>query len=322
MQYDVIIVGGSYAGMAAALQLLRARRTVLIIDAGQRRNRFASHSHGYLGQDGADPAETARAARGQLEAYPTLSWVDALAARAAGVKDDFTVTTQTGESFRGRRLLFTTGVLDQLPPNTGLAERWGTSVFHCPYCHGYELDRGRIGVIATGPNSVHQAQGLPEWGEATFLINGTLALEPEARRDLARRQVSIEETPIARVDGYADVSLADGRRLDFAWLFTVPRNAPATPIAEMMGCALIETPFGVQIHTNEAKETSIPSAFACGDVARRCRMPYRLPLAHGRHAGAPFACLAGELIASSSIGNAHCRFVPLSLRRGRSKRLH
>lgn len=277
MQHDVIVIGGSYAGMAASLQLLRAYRNVLVIDAGLRRNRFASHSHGFLGQDGVDPAEIAGTARRQLEAYPTLTWIDGTAENASGEKDAFVVTTAAGKH-RGRRLLLATGVTDELPAIEGLAERWGTSVLHCPYCHGYELNRGRIGVIATGPMSLHQAQLIPEWGEVTFLVNGALTLDDAARADLSARGVAIEETPVARLDGHADVLLADGRRLSFAGLFTATRNAPATSIAASLGCEIEETPFGTQIRTNAMKETSVPGVFACGDVAR---VPHSVSLAVG-----------------------------------------
>jgi thioredoxin reductase len=278
MLHDVIVVGGSYAGMAAALQLLRARRSVLVVDAGQRRNRFASHSHGFLGQDGADPAAIAATARRQLEAYPTLAWIDGLATGASGVRDSFAVATEDGATHAGRRLLFATGVADELPPLPGLAERWGRSVFHCPYCHGYELGGGRIGVVATGPMSVHQAALLPEWGAITFFTNGALALDPAARADLQRRGVAVEETAVAGLEGHADVRLADGRLLSFAGLFTASRAVPATGIAEAMGCALMETPMGVQVRTSETKETSIPGVFACGDLAR---VPHSVSLAVG-----------------------------------------
>jgi thioredoxin reductase len=285
VQYDVIVVGGSYAGMAAALQLLRARRSVLVIDAGRRRNRFTKHSHGFLGQDGADPAEIARTARAQLQAYPTLTWAEDTAEGATGHKDAFAVTTANGARHEGRRLLFATGVSDALPPIDGLAERWGRSVFHCPYCHGYELNQGRIGVIATSPMSLHQAQLIPEWGEVTFFTNGAIAPDEAVRADLAARKVTIEETPILRLDGQADVVLADDRRLTFAGLFTATRNAPSTPIATSLGCALAETPFGTQVQTDDMKETSIPGAFACGDTAR---VPHTVSLAvaDGAWAGA------------------------------------
>jgi thioredoxin reductase len=265
---DVIVVGGGYAGMAAALQLVRARRTVTVIDAGMRRNRTAQHFWGFLGQDGADPAAIAATARAQLAAYPTLTWTDGTVARADGRKDDFHVTLTTGDVTRGRRLLLATGVADDLPAVHGLAERWGRSVFHCPYCHGYELDRGRIGVIATGPVSVHQAQLLPDWGTVTLLTNGILDPDSDTLADLARRGIAVEATPIDRIDGTADVILTDGRRLPFAGLFTATWCRPATPVAEALGCDLTETPLGRQIRTTDAKETSVPGAYACGDVAR------------------------------------------------------
>lgn len=273
--HDVIVVGGSYAGMAAALQLLRARRRVLVIDAGLRRNRFSHASHGLLGQDGVDPAEIARTARRQLEAYPTLEWSEGEAQDAAGAKDAFTITA-SGAVHRGRRLLFALGVADDLPAIEGLAERWGRGVYHCPYCDGYELDRGAIGVLATGPMSVHQARMVKEWGTVTLFTNGAFTPDEATRAALAADAIALEETPVARLEGQAQVVLADGRRLDFAGLFTAPRNRPASKVAEGLGCALEDTPFGTQISTNEAKETSILGAFACGDAAR---VPHSVTLA-------------------------------------------
>lgn len=275
---DVIVIGGSYAGMAAALQLVRARRKVLVVDAGQRRNRFARHSHGFLGQDGVDPAAIWAGARRQLLAYPTLRWIEGSASTIAGRKDDFRVSTAAGDTFAGRRILLATGVRDRLPDIPGLPERWGKTVFHCPYCHGYELDQGRIGVIATGPMSLHQAQLLPEWGEVTFLTNGAVTLDADQRADLRSRGVAVEKTAIARVAGEAEVELRDGRVLPFAGLFTATRIGPASPLAEATGCEMIETPMGCQIVTDETKETSLPGIFACGDVARA---PHSVSLAVG-----------------------------------------
>ncbi|HEV7305990.1 NAD(P)/FAD-dependent oxidoreductase [Ensifer sp.] len=278
MQQDVIIIGGSYAGMAAALQLLRARRSVTIIDEGIRRNRFASHSHGFLGQDGVDPSEIAATARRQLTAYPTLTWIDSRAESASGKLDSFVVVTADGVSIEGRRLLFATGVKDGLPEIEGLAERWGRSVFHCPYCHGYELNEGAIAVIAASPMSIHQAQLIPEWGKVTFFTNGVVQPDADARADLERRGVTIDETPVARLEGHADVVLTDGRRVGFSGLFVATRTTPASDIAERLGCDIEETPMGLQIKATAAKETSIPGAFACGDVGR---VPHSVSLAVG-----------------------------------------
>jgi thioredoxin reductase len=277
MKHDVIVVGGSYSGMAAALQLLRARRSVLIIDGGKRRNRSASHSHGFLGHDGVDPAELARVARAQLEAYPTLTWRDGEVEQAAGTMDDFQVTSG-GTTYLARRLLLAIGVSDRLPGIAGLSERWGKSVFHCPYCHGYELDQGRIGVIATGPMSIHQAQLLPEWGDTTFFLNGTFELDKASADELARRAVTVETTRIRQIVGSADVVLDDGRRMSFAGLFTASHNEPSTPIAAQLGCELVETPMGLQISTGETRETTVSGVFACGDAAR---VPHSISLAVG-----------------------------------------
>lgn len=281
MHYDVIVIGGSYAGMAAALQLVRARKSVLVIDAGERRNRFASHSHGFLGHDGVDPGDIAVNARRQLEAYPTLSWRDVRAQGVSGQVDDFTVTTSDGESHRGRRILLGIGVADQLPPIAGLSERWGKAVFHCPYCHGYELGGGRIGVIATGPMSIHQAQFLTEWGDITLLVNNATPLGVDALSSLKRRGVAIEEALIDGLEGHAEVRMADGRLLSFAGLFTAARCIPSHSLAEAMGCAIEETPMGLQVRTDAENKTSVPGVFACGDVAR---VPHSVSIAVGNGA--------------------------------------
>lgn len=267
MPHDVIIIGGSYAGMAAALQLVRARRSVLIVDAGQRRNRFAAHSHGFLTQDGADPAVIAATARRQLEAYPTLAIIEGKATAITGERDAFSVTLATGEAHQGWRILLAIGLSDTLPPVEGLAERWGRSVFHCPYCHGYELDQGAIGVIGAGPLSVQQAELLAEWGRVTLLPNGALDLDEGQRATLAAKGVAIEDIPIARLEGDAEICLTDGRTLHFAGLFVGPRVAPVGTLATDAGCALEDTMMGVMIRTGPTKETTVPGIFAAGDAA-------------------------------------------------------
>ncbi len=281
MHHDVIVIGGSYAGMAATLQLVRARRSVLVIDAGERRNRFASHSHGFLGQDGVPPGEIAVNARRQLETYPTLTWLEGRAEAVSGQVHGFTVTTAEGELHRGRRILLAIGVADQLPPVAGLAERWGKAVFHCPYCHGYEIGQGRIGIIGTGPMSVHQAELLTDWGDVTLLVNEVVELSRDARSTLERRGVTIEEAPIDKLEGHADVAMTDGRRLRFAGLFTATRTVPSGSLVEAMGCALEETTMGMQVRTDAESKTSVPGVFACGDVAR---VPHSVSLAVGNGA--------------------------------------
>lgn len=271
--HDVIIIGGSYAGQSAALQLARARRKVLIIDEGRRRNRFARRSHGFLTQDGVDPAAIAAAACAQVMAYPTVQWISARADSAGRMESpssaggNFEVAVGK-ERHASRRLLLATGVKDILPDIPGLEQRWGKSVFHCPYCHGYELNQGRTGVIAGSALSMHHALMLPDWGPTTLLLNG--AFEPDADQDaaLAARGVTVERSTIAAITGHADVQLSDGRLLDFAGLFALAPFELASPIAHQLGLDMEQGPVGAVIRTDPMKEASMPGVFACGDAAR------------------------------------------------------
>lgn len=265
---DVIVVGGSYAGMAAALQLARARRSVTVIDAGERRNRFATHSHGFLTQDGTDPAEIAAIGRAQLCAYHTVSWVEGMAVSASAANGEISVAMTDGSVYTARRLLLALGMRDELPPVPGLVERWGKSVFHCPYCHGYELQQGAIGVLAVGPHSLHQALLLPEWGAVTLLLNGAFEPDAEQLSSLEKRGVSVERAAVARLSGTADVELADGRVLSFSGIFTASRTHPASSLAQELGCQIEEGATGTFIKVDEMKRTNVSGVFACGDVTR------------------------------------------------------
>jgi thioredoxin reductase len=266
--FDAVIVGGSYAGQSAALQLARARRKVLVVDGGKRRNRFAHESHGFLTQDGANPAEIAARAREQLLKYPNVEWREGIAEDASGSADAFSLSVD-GERIDARRVVLAMGVADELPPVPGLAERWGQSVFHCPYCHGYELNQGRVGVLGVTPFSLHHALMLPDWGPTTFFLNN--AFEPDAAQlaQLKARGVTLERTPVARITGErADIELADGRAIALDGLFTATRTHVSSPVAAELGCAFDDGPMGTFIHTDAMKATSVPGVFACGDAAR------------------------------------------------------
>ncbi|MBB6253902.1 NAD(P)/FAD-dependent oxidoreductase [Nitrospirillum iridis] len=268
MPYDVIIIGGSYAGLSAALPLGRARRRVLVVDAGQRRNRFAAASHGFLGQDGAAPGQIVATARDQLARYATVEMLQGAAIAVAGDEQGFVVQT-TGGPVAGARLILASGVTDNLPEVPGLAERWGRHVFHCPYCHGYELNQGPIGVLATGPMSLHHAQMLPDWGATTLFLNG--AFEPDAAQlaELDRRGVVVERTPVAGFfsEG-ADIRLADGRTVPLAGVFTLAQTRITGPLAAELGVDIEDGPLGQCIQVDAMQQTSVAGVFACGDVAR------------------------------------------------------
>ena len=266
--FDAIIVGGSYAGLSAATQLARARRRVLVVDGGQRRNRYASHSHGFLTRDGSGTAAIAAEGKAQLLAYATVTWLDGTAWQAVASGDGFDVSLADGSVVHGRRLVLATGVIDELPTVEGLAERWGSSVFHCPYCHGYELEQGAIGVLATGPLSMHHALMLPDWGTVTFFLNG--AFEPDAAQlaQLDARGVKLVRTPVAQIDGVADVLMADGSRHVMAGLFVATRTRLASSLAGDLGCLLEEGAMGPFVRTDEQKASSVPGVFCCGDAGR------------------------------------------------------
>ncbi|MFS2007127.1 NAD(P)/FAD-dependent oxidoreductase [Duganella sp. CT11-25] len=271
-EFDVIVVGGSYAGLSAATQLARARRRILVIDAGQRRNRYAHHSHGFLGQDGREAAAIAADGRAQLLKYPTVRWLEGSAAQAVPRElqqgGGFRVTLGDGRAFDARRLVLATGVVDELPPVAGLAERWGSSAFHCPYCHGYELEQGRIGVLATGPLSMHHAMMLPDWGTVTLLLNGAFEPDAEQLASLAARGVTVERSKVKAITGRATVALEDGRELALDGLFVVSRTHSGSPLAEQLGCVMEDGAMGAFVRTDMIKATTVAGVYACGDAAR------------------------------------------------------
>lgn len=286
--FDVIVIGGSYAGLSAAMQVARARRRVLVIDAGKRRNRFSETSHGFLGRDGHAPGAIAAEARGQLLAYPTVSFISGEALSATGGIDTFQVEFGDGPRVEGRRIVLATGVEDILPDLPGLASHWGIGAMTCPYCHGYELNRGRIGVLATGPMSLHQAAMLPEWGETTLFANGFFEREDPQLADLIRRGVTIEFAPVIEIDGELGapvVVLADSRRMSIDGLFVATRTRIVTPLPAMLGCAMQDGPQGPFVATDAVKATSVPGVFACGDIASPMAS-VAIAVGHGAMAGA------------------------------------
>lgn len=281
MAHDAIIVGGSFAGLSAALQLARARRNVLVIDAGLPRNRFASESHGVLGHDGKPGTQLLAEARQQLLAYPTAKVFSGRVSRvqtgpstgSGQATAGFVVETEDGlRWFTGRRLLLATGVADVLPEIPGLRERWGQTVVHCPYCHGYEIGGGAVGVLGTGAMSVHQAQMFADWGDVTLFTQGVVEVSAEERALLAARKVKIEASPIAELLGTApaleSALLQDGRRVAIKALLVGTQVRMASPLAEALGCAFDDSPFGPIVRIDAWGTTSVDGVYAAGDMAR------------------------------------------------------
>lgn len=271
MDHDVIIVGGSFAGLSAALQLARARRRVLLIDAGQPRNRFAKTSHGFLGHDGRTPREIVALGRRQLACYPTVEFSDGEASSARRLEPGFAVTLADERETTASCLILATGIRDILPGTPGLGERWGHSVVHCPYCHGYELRDLALGVLGSHANSLHQALLIPDWGPTTYFTQARFEPDAQQASQLAARGVQVERTPVVELLGQAPalagVRLADDRVLPIQALFIATPSRMASPLAEQLGCAFDEGPMGPFIRVDELKQTSVPGVFAAGDAA-------------------------------------------------------
>lgn len=271
-RYDAIVVGGSYAGLSAALALGRARKRVLVIDAGQRRNRFARTAHNFLGQDGRATDAIVRNARAEVAAYPTATFIDGVAVAAEHSGAGFTVTLEDGSTQAAARLILAIGVADELPDLPGLRDGWGTGVFHCPYCHGYEVAGRRLGVLAFGPVAIHLANLIPEWGPTTFFTNGMVGLTASERDALEGRGVVVENMAVSAVingdEGIEGVRLGDGRLIGLDALFVAAPTRLASPLAEQLGCAVDDTPPGPIIRVDAVGQTTVPGVYAAGDAAQ------------------------------------------------------
>lgn len=272
MTYDAIIIGGSYAGLSAAMQLARAGRAVCVIDSGSPRNRFASASHGFFGQDGAAPRAMIRQGREKLAAYPTVHFVDDCALEASATEDGFSIRLESGNTRQAAKLVLAFGLVDDLPEIPGLAGKWGNSVLHCPYCHGYEFKGQRLGVLSVMEKSAHQALMIPDWGPTTFFLNGGAMPDAETLGKLQRRNVTIEPARVVALEGDATLTgarLEDGRLVALDALFTGSRTRMASGIAEQLGCAFDEGMLGPVIRVDAMKMTTVAGVYAAGDIARQ-----------------------------------------------------
>src|SRR5262245_24368367 len=196
---DVIIIGGSFAGLAGALQLGRARRKVTVLDTGLPRNRFAGRSHGLLGHDHKPPLDILAEARQQLARYPTIRLVNARADSISGTIDDFPVLTGHGESLRARSLILSYGVADQMPDVPGFAEGWGTSIVPCPYCDGFEVAGQHWGLVWSGPQSHNYVRLFHDWTDTLTVFAAGHDIPSDIRADLERRNTPVVEGQITEI---------------------------------------------------------------------------------------------------------------------------
>ena len=286
---DVIIIGGSFAGLAAALQLGRARRKVTVLDSCRPRNRFAGHSHGLLGHDHKPPLDILVEARQQLARYPTIRLVTARAECISGTIDDFCVVTDDNESLRARRLILSYGVVDQMPDIPGFAEGWGTSIVPCPYCDGFEVAGQHWGLVWSGPQSHNYVRLYRDWTETLTVFADGHDIPPDIRADLARRNIPVVDGRIMEITRHggenATVKLDTATNVAVDILFAHPRNKPSASLHESLGLATVNTPLGIALKVDERRETSIPGIYAAGDLANPAMASVTTAISQGATAG-------------------------------------
>ncbi|MBS1605813.1 MAG: NAD(P)/FAD-dependent oxidoreductase [Bacteroidetes bacterium] len=271
--FDVIIVGGSYSGLSAAMALGRALTRVLIIDSGMPCNRQTPFSHNFLTRDGHTPKQIATIARQQVQEYETVTFFRGLAAAARKAGDSWEIEVVSGEVFRAARLVFATGIWDILPSIEGLAECWGISVLHCPYCHGYEVAGKKTGILANGEGGIEMVTLISNWTKDLALYtNGSSGLTPEQEAKLAVRHISVIDKEIVRLDHIEGQLQAlvfkDGSSSPVTALYTRAPFVQHCMLPAALGCELTEEG---HIRVDAFQETTVSGIYACGDNASRIR---------------------------------------------------
>jgi len=267
---DIVIIGGSFAGLAAAMQLGRARRRVIVLDTGLNRNRYAAAAHNFLGHDGTPPAELLHKARQQLQAYPSVKLVSARADSVSGEPDAFRIDTASGETIAGRRLILSHGIVDDFPPIPGFAESWSKTVIHCPFCHGFEVAGKRWGLVYSSPMSLHATSLYGDWTDDISLFLDGHSLNAEERSRLEMRGIKIHDAKLTAIEHdkgqLRSVLLADGAEIQLDALYAHPRNRPSADFHTQLGLATKETPTGIMLAVDDKGATSRPGIYAAGDL--------------------------------------------------------
>jgi len=269
--YDVIIIGGGFAGLAAATQLGRARRRVLVLDTGKPRNRFAAHSHGFLSRDGAAPGELLAEARRQLATYGTVEVRNAEAIAASGEHEGFSIELASHQQLAARRLIIAHGVTDDTSGIPGMAECWGKTVLHCPYCHGYEVADRRLGLMLRDGDILDRARFFREWTSDLTLFSNGAPVDPIVRAALVDMRVKLVEEALVRFDHRAGalqsvVTTAGSTPLDAIFVHAPIRLASNLGI--QLGCETKAGMAGDFFLVDHLQQTSIPGVYAAGDAAR------------------------------------------------------
>jgi thioredoxin reductase len=284
--YDCIIVGGGPAGLSAALMLGRCRRRVLLCDAGEPRNARARGIHGFLTRDGVPPADFHRAARTELERYPSIEFRRTAVTDASPGADGFRVLLEGGEAVTSRKLLLATGVVDELPPLEGLEALWGSSAHLCPYCDAWEWRDQPLAAYGKGDSGVGLALVLTCWSSDLVLCtDGPAALGTEDEERLASRKIVVREEPVLRLEGrngsLERIVFASGPALERRALFLTCTQRQRSPIAERLGCRFTERG---AVDTGSCEATNVPGLYVAGDASKEAQFVV-VAAAEGAEAG-------------------------------------
>jgi thioredoxin reductase len=281
-QYDVIIIGGSYAGLSAAMALGRSLKSTLVIDSGKPCNRQTPHSHNFLTRDGETPKEISTAARQQVEEYETVTFYNGFAASGKRIPNGFKITTQSKDSFYSPKLIFATGIKDEMPDIPGFSDCWGISVIHCPYCHGYEYRSQKTGMLANGEKACHLASLVNNLtDDLVLLTNGKSDFAPEQISILSKYNIQIEESKVAEIEhqkgSLKQVILANGNAIELDALYASILFTQHSEMPVSLGCELTEQGY---IEVDDFQKTTVPGVYACGDNSSPMRS-----IAHAVSAG-------------------------------------
>jgi thioredoxin reductase len=268
-EYDVVVIGGSAAGLSAALVLSRARRKVLVVDSGTPRNAPAAHMHGFLSRDGMRPSGLLDIGRDEVEGYGGEIHSGLVTELVRDGSTGFWVLLADGTRVRARRLLVATGLRDELPDIGGLRDRWARDVLHCPYCHGHEVRDQQLGVLGGSPDTVRYAQIIRQWSHDVVFFAPAGTLTESARSQLVARAIGTVEGTVARVlvedDRMRGVVMDDGRTVGRDALFVPPTFVPNNDLLVGLGCDIDED--GWVVTARNTGQTSVPGVWAAGNVA-------------------------------------------------------
>ena len=265
--FEIIIIGGSYAGLSAAMSLGRAVRNVLIIDSGMPRNRQTPHSHNFLTQDGKTPKQITTLAIEQVSQYKSVKFYSGLAVRGAKTEKGFEIETQAGDLFYSKKLILATGVKDVFPGIKGFAECWGISVIHCPYCHGYEVKNEKTGIFGNGDYGFEFSRLVYNWTkDLTLYTNGKSTLTEEQAEKLRKHNISVVEKGIdsfEHLNGQIQtIVFNDNSKTSIKALYARPELIQHSEVPAQLGCELTENGL---VKVDGSQKTTIHGVFACGD---------------------------------------------------------